>query len=285
MRVRVVDGPRSRRSKVTAFRPSAMSPIRPHRKTRTGCKTCKQRRVKCGEELPKCKNCIRRGIECVWINIPQNDSVVPGTSTPAASSSHKNPPSTISRRTGASSFDLLTLELMHHYATVTSHSLSSDPASSSLWRTFIPKIAFDPKNQCLLYAILAMSALHAHHANPTAGQYAVAASTYHWQAKTGLRKAEMDGKLDGDAVFITFSLVGLYEFATSSCSDSSEWHTTVRSLLPKVTKNWVKLQDGVLRPMLDTMAPMNISTPLREPFPSSLSALLSTTHSSPDVQE
>ncbi|KAK0188037.1 hypothetical protein F5146DRAFT_1226388 [Armillaria mellea] len=268
-----------------------MPAIRPHQKTRRGCKTCKKRKVKCDEELPKCKNCAKRGIECVWINIPQRaSSVVSGTSTAAdaaTTNSHENPPSTISRRTGTSSLDLLTLELMHHYATDTSHSLSSDLASISLWQTVIPKIAFDPKNQCLLHAILAMSALHAHHANPMAGQYAVAASTYYWQAKTGLHRAEMDGKMDVDAVFITFSLIGLYEFATSSIisSYSSEWHTTVRTLPLKVRKDWSQLEDGILRPMLNIMAPTIISTPLGEPFPSSLSTLLSKVHPSPDVEE
>ncbi|KAK0201804.1 hypothetical protein DFS33DRAFT_1350145 [Desarmillaria ectypa] len=264
-----------------------MPPIRPHRKTRSGCRTCKQRRVKCDEELPKCKNCTRRDIACVWINTSQHDSVVPKTSTHTASSSNENPPSTISRRIGTSSFDLLTLELIHHYATATSYSLSFDPVSTSLWRTLIPKFAFDPKNQCLLHALLAMTALHAYYTNPTAGQYAVAASTYYWQAKTELQRAEMEGKMDVDAVFIAFSLIGLYEFATSSIvsSYSSEWHITVRTILPKVTKNWPQLRDGVLRPMLDTMAPTIISTPLGEPFPSSLSTLLSTVHSSPDVEE
>ncbi|KAK0487512.1 hypothetical protein IW261DRAFT_1448227 [Armillaria novae-zelandiae] len=267
-----------------------MSTIRPHHKTRSGCKTCKRRKVKCDEELPECKNCATRGIECVWINIPQRaNSVVSGISSADAAStrSHESPPSTISRRTGTSSFDLLTLELMHHYSTDTSHSLSSDHASISLWRTVIPKIAFDPKNQCLLHAILAMSALHAHHANPTAGQYAVAASTYYWQAKTGLHRADVDGKMDVDAVFITFSLIGLYEFATSSIisSYSSEWHTTVRTLPQKVVKDWLQLEDGILRPMVNIMAPKYIPTPLGELFPSSLSILLSKAHSLPDVEE
>ncbi|KAK0504071.1 hypothetical protein EDD18DRAFT_1131899 [Armillaria luteobubalina] len=268
-----------------------MPAIRPHPKTRSGCKTCKRRKVKCDEGLPECKNCAARGIECVWINIPQRaNSVVSGTSSAAdaaSTSSHERTPSTISRRTGTSSLDLLTLELMHHYSTYTSHSLSTDHASISLWRTVIPKIAFDPKNRCLLHAILAISALHAHHAHPTAGHYAVAASTYYWQAKTGLHGADVDGKMDVNAIFITFALIGLYEFATSSVisSYSSEWHTTVRTLPRKVTKDWSQLEDGILCPMLNIMAPKIISTPLGEPFPSSLSTLMSKSLSSPDVEE
>ncbi|KAG7441556.1 uncharacterized protein BT62DRAFT_826715, partial [Guyanagaster necrorhizus] len=137
-----------------------MPPIRPHHKTRNGCKTCKKRKVKCDEELPMCKNCTRRGIECAWSNTSQNDLLEPGTFTHAASSSSENLPSTISNSTGTGSFDLLTLELIHHYATTTSHTLSPDPASENAWKTIAPKLAFDPKNQFLLYAILAISALH-----------------------------------------------------------------------------------------------------------------------------
>ncbi|KAK0218780.1 hypothetical protein IW262DRAFT_1387423 [Armillaria fumosa] len=255
-----------------------MSRIRAHHKTRSGCKTCKRRKVKCDEELPMCKNCTRRGVECIWINTPQLNS---------RSSAPEDPPSTISRRTNiAGKFDLLTLELIHHYATSTSHSLSSDPAAVSVWRTVVPKIAFSPKNQCLLHAILAMSALHAHHADPTAGQYAVAASTYHWQAKMGLHKIiEKDDMVDLNTLFVTVSLVALYEFATTSIY-SSEWHTTARSMPPKVAKCWPQLRDGILSPMLTTMAPtISSDIPLEGPFSSSLSALLSTADSQPDVEE
>ncbi|KAG7444515.1 uncharacterized protein BT62DRAFT_995481 [Guyanagaster necrorhizus] len=266
-----------------------MPPIRPHHKTRSGCRTCKQRKVKCDEELPMCKNCTRRGIECVWIDTPRHDLVVPETSTYASSCSRENPPSTISRCTRTGSFDLLTLELIHHFATATSHSFSSDPATANVWRTIVPKIAFDPRNQCLLHAILAMSALHAHHADPTAGHYAVAASNYHWQAKTESHRAEMDGRMDVHAIFITLSLIALYEFATASIvslySESNEWHTMIRTMSAKVTRVWPQLWNGVLRPMLGTLAPTIISTPLEEPFPSPLSTLLSTADSPPDVEE
>ncbi|KAK0448336.1 uncharacterized protein EV420DRAFT_854583 [Desarmillaria tabescens] len=266
-----------------------MPPIRPHNKTRSGCKTCKKRKVKCDEELPMCKNCTRRGAECVWINAPQleHNSALPGTSAQAGSSSHESPPSTISRCIGESSFDMLNLELLHHYSTATSYSLSSDPATANVWRIVVPKIAFDPRNKCLLHAILAVSALHARYADPTATHYAIAASTHHWQAKTGVQKAEMDGKVDINAVFITEALVALYEFATSTTvsSYSSGWQITFRAIPPKVARNWTQLQNGVLRPMFITLAPTIILTSPEGPFLSSLSTLLSTENSPPDVEE
>ncbi|KAF5863155.1 hypothetical protein ETB97_010500 [Aspergillus alliaceus] len=36
----------------------------PKRRTKTGCLTCRQRRIKCGEEKPICKNCIKSKREC-----------------------------------------------------------------------------------------------------------------------------------------------------------------------------------------------------------------------------
>ncbi|KAK0451292.1 uncharacterized protein EV420DRAFT_1766345 [Desarmillaria tabescens] len=253
-------------------------PIRTHIKTRTGCKTCKRRRVKCDEELPICKNCTRRSIECVWIDTSQSHSVAPGTSTRATSStSPENSPSTISKWTGAGSFDLLTLELIHHYTTATSHTLSPDPAKACVWDTSVSKLAFDPKNHFLLYAILAMSALHAYHDDPTASRYSVAASTYHCQAKMGLHMAETDGgKNDARAVLMALCLLAMYEFATSSMVSLSagDWNVIAR----KVAKLWPQ---RVLRPML-----FMVSTSSEEPFSSSLLTLVSTAHPSPpDLEE
>ncbi|KAK0471160.1 hypothetical protein IW261DRAFT_1513428 [Armillaria novae-zelandiae] len=264
-----------------------MPPIRPHHKSRKGCKTCKQRKVKCDEEHPICKNCTKRGIECIWnnVNTLRHDSVL-GTSTLAVSSSPGNLPSTVSTRT-SSSFDVLTLELIHHYATITSFSLSVDPSLASVWKTVVPKHAFAPENRFLLYAILAISALHAYRADPTADRYAVAASTYHWQAKTELHKAQTGGKADTGLVFITLSLLAMYQFATSSLVflSANYWNITVQGITCEVAKVWPQLREGVLRPVLDITAPTTISTPLEESFSSSLSALLNTAHSSPDSDE
>ncbi|SJL04474.1 uncharacterized protein ARMOST_07841 [Armillaria ostoyae] len=139
---------------------------------------------------------------------------------------------------------------------------------ASVWRNTVPKLAFDVKNQCLLHAILALSALHAHHADPTASQYAIAASAHHLQAKTGVHKADVDA--------------GGYRCLTSYSSDRQ---ITFRTIPPKVAKKWTRLQGGVLRPLFVTLAPTIVSTPFEGQFPSSLSTLLSTMHSPPEIEE
>ncbi|EFQ32922.1 hypothetical protein CGRA01v4_00621 [Colletotrichum graminicola] len=39
---------------------------RPHKKSRTGCKNCKTRKVKCDETRPVCRNCMLRKADCVF---------------------------------------------------------------------------------------------------------------------------------------------------------------------------------------------------------------------------
>ncbi|OXV10764.1 hypothetical protein Egran_01475 [Elaphomyces granulatus] len=40
------------------------APRGPKKRTKTGCLTCRKRRIKCGEEKPRCKNCIKSKREC-----------------------------------------------------------------------------------------------------------------------------------------------------------------------------------------------------------------------------
>ncbi|PVH78706.1 hypothetical protein DL98DRAFT_462014 [Cadophora sp. DSE1049] len=43
-------------------------------KTRTGCLTCKTRRVKCGEERPSCHRCLKFGVKCEGYRPANNDT-------------------------------------------------------------------------------------------------------------------------------------------------------------------------------------------------------------------
>ncbi|KAK9449092.1 uncharacterized protein V1518DRAFT_281649 [Limtongia smithiae] len=40
-----------------------------HRKSKTGCITCRQRRVKCDEQLPICANCVKHRVSCDYENL------------------------------------------------------------------------------------------------------------------------------------------------------------------------------------------------------------------------
>ncbi|KAJ4267397.1 hypothetical protein NW762_003504 [Fusarium torreyae] len=47
---------------------------RPHKKSRTGCRNCKARKVKCDEVRPVCRSCRLRKAECVYPNPPASSS-------------------------------------------------------------------------------------------------------------------------------------------------------------------------------------------------------------------
>ncbi|CAN3373443.1 hypothetical protein DIURU_000372 [Diutina rugosa] len=39
-----------------------------HRNSRLGCDTCKRRKVKCSEDLPQCKNCVKYKVKCDYLD-------------------------------------------------------------------------------------------------------------------------------------------------------------------------------------------------------------------------
>ncbi|KAL8397524.1 hypothetical protein RB594_004292 [Gaeumannomyces avenae] len=58
---------------------------RPHRKSRAGCISCKQRRVKCSEDKPRCRACTLRKEDCRY----------PSATSAEASGGHQRSPSTV----------------------------------------------------------------------------------------------------------------------------------------------------------------------------------------------
>ncbi|KAL1835510.1 hypothetical protein VTJ49DRAFT_6583 [Mycothermus thermophilus] len=53
-------------------KPPTFTPLkrRTHKKSRTGCATCKARKIKCDERHPACINCISHGVECPFLRGP-----------------------------------------------------------------------------------------------------------------------------------------------------------------------------------------------------------------------
>ncbi|KAK2047351.1 hypothetical protein LZ31DRAFT_460806 [Colletotrichum somersetense] len=58
---------------------------RPHKKSRTGCKNCKTRKVKCDETRPVCRNCMLRKADCVF-PAPSHSRSEPRPGSPSSSS-------------------------------------------------------------------------------------------------------------------------------------------------------------------------------------------------------
>ncbi|KAI8965695.1 hypothetical protein F5Y11DRAFT_312073 [Daldinia sp. FL1419] len=63
-----------------------------HKKSRTGCLRCKQRRVKCDEFRPSCGSCSRHAVECVYLTTTQASSATSGRATSATRYDSRPPP-------------------------------------------------------------------------------------------------------------------------------------------------------------------------------------------------
>ncbi|CEF87922.1 hypothetical protein FGSG_12584 [Fusarium graminearum PH-1] len=141
---------------------------RVHKKSRMGCQTCKQRRIKCGEERPICAHCMRRGEECHYI-------------LPIHARQYTSPVASPQTSATAPNLGLLDLELMHNFCTSTYATLSNDVAIRDLWRVRIVKLCLNCDYAIL--AVLSVLALHLSHFSTKRKEFLrERAITYHNQA-------------------------------------------------------------------------------------------------------
>ncbi|KAH8824136.1 hypothetical protein DL96DRAFT_248126 [Flagelloscypha sp. PMI_526] len=150
-----------------------------HKKTRTGCKTCRQRRVRCDEDKPTCFNCQRREVACLWdenesMPLPPQQSLDSnlGASSSTSTLSHTGaaadiakivrPSTQVARTNGLGMTDMIGIELMHYYMAHTSLSLMTRTDDNSLHSLQIvgPRAAlrFAP----LMTTLFALTAMHIH---------------------------------------------------------------------------------------------------------------------------
>ncbi|KAF2224722.1 hypothetical protein BDZ85DRAFT_83497 [Elsinoe ampelina] len=110
---------------------------RPHKKSRAGCVTCRQRRIKCDEGKPSCTACLHRSLVCTYpsvVNTPSADAVI---TFPFSSHRH-----VVSSSVGISL--VMEVNLSHHYLSQTCYSLAStstDPYQRHRWCTVVPALA------------------------------------------------------------------------------------------------------------------------------------------------
>ncbi|ETS86358.1 hypothetical protein PFICI_00186 [Pestalotiopsis fici W106-1] len=121
-------------------------------KSKTGCRICKKRRVKCDETRPSCRNCLKYGAQCDYVTIKVRVSLSP---TPSKTSCLDGLEDVFSIDDG---FSIDDLELFHHYHTSTCLTFTTEPHVRSFWQLAAPPIGFS--NQYVLRSMLAITALH-----------------------------------------------------------------------------------------------------------------------------
>ncbi|KAI1389667.1 uncharacterized protein F4822DRAFT_208089 [Hypoxylon trugodes] len=163
---------------------------RTHKKSRNGCRNCKQRRVKCDEVKPTCGNCERFSIPCDttpisavsdrcealanvpvptarkrgrprkdWSALTRNPDV-DGQAPEASETAVSSPASSIREDITSQNLSYDDLELLHHYM---SHQDFSQ-GNTLLWQQKVPRLAF--AHHCVLHLLLAASAFHLLRAEP-----------------------------------------------------------------------------------------------------------------------
>lgn len=101
---------------------------RSHKKSRYGCRECKQRHSKCDESRPACRNCTNANRHCSYL-LPSRASPAasfsvialdsPGTSASQTTTAVSTPsPNSVSSDIHAERYSLLHLELLHHFGSV-----------------------------------------------------------------------------------------------------------------------------------------------------------------------
>ncbi|KAH7248224.1 hypothetical protein B0J15DRAFT_562394 [Fusarium solani] len=209
---------------------------RPHKKAKTGCGDCRRRRVKCGEERPKCRACVRRGVPCQYPNQAQalssgpspalthDDEFSPESASTQQSSQHYQVSvfpnlSTItypallrsnSPEQPSATFVIHEMALLHHWTVSTSLDIYKNSGLSVCWQVLIPQIAF--KHPFVMHALLGLAALHVAYLNrQDKMRHMTDAAHHHTQGLQGFHEAVRFMSSDkADALFAWSMLNLLY---------------------------------------------------------------------------
>ncbi|KAF2099830.1 hypothetical protein NA57DRAFT_55770 [Rhizodiscina lignyota] len=196
---------------------------RQHTKSRHGCNTCKQRKVRCDQTRPICENCTRLKRECSYpetiISGPYTQSHEP--SAASASSSKDAGFGDVSSITEESAQDL---ELLHHWTMHTSSTMTDHPGMEALWRSNVVVHSFS--HRFLLHGLLSLAALHKGYEAypPDRIRYTDLAKKHHDQALAQyIPLLGSVNEYNCHALFAQSSLVGGMSFGLMQLSNDDEY--------------------------------------------------------------
>ncbi|KAH6886334.1 C6 transcription factor [Thelonectria olida] len=130
-----------------------------HTKSKTGCKRCRARRVKCDEAWPTCGGCLRHQVDCTYDRLDSTGNAASPASTTSNSSSSKPKSRNPSLNEGRDR-RYRELRLMHAFAVQTAPTMAGThlPELIETWSIEVPKLALD--YEPLLSAIMAFASHH-----------------------------------------------------------------------------------------------------------------------------
>ena len=184
-----------------------MPPRQVHRKRRTGCFKCKERRVRCGEEKPVCHNCKRLGYICHFAQqqplttAGPHDISMRGATTGSSSSFGMV----------VSDLHIKDLELMHQYSSATYCSMTDRIELYYIWQINIPKHAIS--HTFLMRGLLAIAALHLNDQNPQEAYFELASFHQGKALKEYTAQLSAISEANSQAVFAFSSICASIAFA------------------------------------------------------------------------
>ncbi|KAF4630573.1 hypothetical protein G7Y89_g7562 [Cudoniella acicularis] len=196
-------------------------------RTRTGCLTCRKRKVKCDEGKPICGRCHRLQRECVWSDelqiIPQRRYNEEPSSTIMIANGCRNPALQLSKPSGQNfviefpNIDRTTIPYIHHFVTFCCRFLAypNDSEGNPFQEELVPLATSSP---ALMHS---MTALAAAHLSRSQRQHEITAAHHYSLALRELNSSLSDPALArSDSTLGACLLLCVYEI---SHSDSCLW--------------------------------------------------------------
>ncbi|KAK8137300.1 Sterol uptake control protein 2 [Apiospora sp. TS-2023a] len=164
---------------------------RHHPKTRTGCKTCKTRKVKCDEKRPSCGNCTKYNTVCEFLTSEKKG--IPGSPLPAQ----------------PRGLDIQDLELLHNFTTRTCATLSDSVILVDFYRT--SAVQYGLREEYIMRTLLSISASHlAYHRHERRHHYQALAMSHHQiAAKTAMELMTNPTPSQAEGLFL-FSVMTIF---------------------------------------------------------------------------
>ncbi|GIK02076.1 hypothetical protein Aspvir_006119 [Aspergillus viridinutans] len=238
-----------------------------------GCIQCRSRRVKCGNEQPRCSHCMKRHIVChympswQYLRSTSTQNRAPMDSLPSISvltcvAQSQSQMSPTGPSVAKDNLNVHDLELMMQWCTKTYRSISHNSNVESIWQTAIPREAM--QHPALMHSILALSALHL--ASSTGGsmheRYIKTAKTHKDLALLGFKETFTNiDQSNCDAAFALSSLLTISSLAFPLIAGQSQTNTALDDLCQafQVARNSMnvlaqiadKVRSGELKPLLE----------------------------------
>ncbi|KEQ75909.1 hypothetical protein M436DRAFT_39323 [Aureobasidium namibiae CBS 147.97] len=150
---------------------------RSHTKSRTGCKTCKRRHIRCDETFPQCRNCTKHQVRCDYMDQqrPEAEMQSPPDQMPLPSSpgiehmldvwqqtgNFPYPELQVFPPPGPQNHSRIELRLIQHLSSISRSLLMNSTSDITVWTSMVPKyLSVATSYSYVMHAFLAFSASH-----------------------------------------------------------------------------------------------------------------------------